>query len=432
MQATATKEQRRQSLRVQMQLARTRSDEIFGLLRNEALYARPIAERHRLIFYLGHLETFEWNLICAGGFGMKSVNPVFDRLFAFGIDPTNGNLPTDAASDWPRQAEIQAYNAHVRSAVDSCFDRSSDDLLFHVAIEHRLMHVETLAYLLHGLTYSMKQSAGSPQAASMKPVMPSQVTVPAGIATLGQDHDAAEFGWDNEFESCIVSVPAFEIDTYKVTNGEYAEFVRSGGYEDRSFWSDAAWEWITASGIRHPKFWKPADGGWVCQTMFADVPFQRDWPVYVSHAEAEAYSRWKKKSLPTEAQYHRAAFGYPDGSESRYPWGNTPPQHMHGNFNFQRWDPTPVNAHPAGNSAFGVADLMGNGWEWTSTVFAPFPGFEPFPFYPGYSADFFDGKHYVMKGGSPRTSAVLLRRSFRNWFQPRYPHVYASFRCVQS
>jgi formylglycine-generating enzyme required for sulfatase activity len=89
-----------------------------------------------------------------------------------------------------------------------------------------------------------------------------------------------------------------------------------------------------------------------------------------------------------------------------------------------------VNAFPAGQSAFGVADLLGNGWEWTSTLFAPFPGFQPFPFYPGYSADFFDGKHYVMKGGSARTAACMLRPSFRNWFQPHYQFVYAGFRCV--
>src|SRR5881409_3844237 len=92
----------------------------------------------------------------------------------------------------------------------------------------------------------------------------------------------------------------------------------------------------------------------------------------------------------------------------------------------------PVDAHSQGNSAYGVADLIGNGWEWTSTIFGPFPGFEALPFYPGYSANFFDGRHYVLKGGSPRTAALLLRRSFRNWFQPYYPNIYASFRCVEN
>ncbi len=108
-----------------------------------------------------------------------------------------------------------------------------------------------------------------------------------------------------------------------------------------------------------------------------------------------------------------------------------PPSARHGNFDFHQWDPAPVGSYPEGASAFGVHDLVGNGWEWTRTPFAPFPGFAPMPFYPGYSANFFDGKHYVMKGGSPRTAACMLRRSFRNWFQPHYPYVYATFRCVE-
>ena len=165
--------------------------------------------------------------------------------------------------------------------------------------------------------------------------------------------------------------------------------------------------------------------------MFDEVPLPWDWPVYVSHAEANAYARAAGKELPSEAEWHRAAYGAPGGAERAYPWGEQAPDATRGNFDFTRWDPTPVGAFPAGASAFGVADLLGNGWEWTRTSFAPFPGFVPFSFYPGYSANFFDGQHYVMKGGSARTDACMLRRSFRNWFQPHYPFVYASFRCVE-
>jgi formylglycine-generating enzyme required for sulfatase activity len=91
---------------------------------------------------------------------------------------------------------------------------------------------------------------------------------------------------------------------------------------------------------------------------------------------------------------------------------------------------TAFDRHVSGPGAPGVEDMRGNGWEWTSTVFAPFVGFEPFPFYAGYSANFFDGQHYVMKGGSARTAACMMRPSFRNWFQPNYPYIYAGFRCV--
>ena len=147
---------------------------------------------------------------------------------------------------------------------------------------------------------------------------------------------------------------------------------------------------------------------------------------------AAAYARWAGKKLPTEEQWQRAAYGSAGAEESYYPWGAQDPDASRGNFNFQNWDPTAVNAHPRGKSSFGVQGLLGNGWEWTSTVFAPFPGFQAFPFYRGYSADFFDGKHFVMKGGSSRTASCMLRPSFRNWFQGHYQYVYAGFRCVNS
>jgi len=268
----------------------------------------------------------------------------------------------------------------------------------------------------------------APAAPSVRPRL---VEIPAGRATLGLPRSAAApFGWDNEFEAHQVDVPAFAIDAYKVTNGEYLKFVSDGAYDHRALWADADWEWRQMRGISHPFFWKRRGDQWFYQTMFAEVPLPLDWPVYVSHAEAAAYARWAGKALPSEAQYHRATYGTPDGSERAYPWGHQPPDARYGNFDFNHWDPAPVGAHPQGASAFGVSDLVGNGWEWTRTVFEPFAGFEPFSFYPGYSADFFDGLHYVAKGGASRTAACLLRRSFRNWFQPRYPYVYAAFRCV--
>src|SRR5712664_4784628 len=134
--------------------ARRRTDELFSILTPEGLYERPIPERHRLIFYLGHLEAFDWNL-ARQVFGLESPQPEFDKLFAFGIDPIGGGLPNEPASDWPETGAIQSYNARVRTLVDECLagaraSRPESDLetIFNMAIEHRLMHAETLAYLL--------------------------------------------------------------------------------------------------------------------------------------------------------------------------------------------------------------------------------------------------------------------------------------------
>jgi ergothioneine biosynthesis protein EgtB len=424
--------------------SRAATDELFRVVKSEYLYDRPIPERHRVVFYLGHLEAFDWNLVGKYILGLPSSNEDFDRLFAFGIDPVNGGLPSDQPSDWPALAEIQRYNQTLRSTLDDALEKVSfsdpseplllNGYVLNVALEHRLMHAETFAYMLHQMPLERKVCRTFAPARPAREATARMVEIPAGAATLGLPRDdSGRFGWDNEFEVHTVLVPAFSIDIHKVTNRQFLSFLEAGGYEDSAYWTQDDWEWKDRQSIRQPIFWTRRDAQWFCRTMFDEIPLPLDWPVYVSHAEASAYAQWAGKALPTEAQWHRAALGTPQGGEERdYPWGNQPPGPRHGNFDFYRWDPTPVGAFPDGDSAFGVADLVGNGWEWTSTLFEPFPGFQAFPFYPGYSANFFDGKHYVMKGGSARTAACLLRRSFRNWFQGHYQYMYAGFRCVDN
>ncbi len=395
--------------------ARARTDALFGLVRPDAFHDRPVPERHRIIFYFGHLEAFDWNLLGQTA-EVPSFHPEFDRLFAFGIDPEPGQLPQDTRSDWPERAEVRQYNARVRQAIDEVSNRVSPELLS-VALEHRLMHAETFAYLLHQLPTTHKTIPPVAQLPPGPPPRPAVVEIPGGMATLGRPREHRNgdypFGWDNEFDGHEVFVPAFAVCKYKVSNGEYLEFVRAGA--------------------KAPRFWAWRDGRWYWRAMSGEVPLPLAWPVYVTHEEASAFAAWAGKRLPTEAEFHRAAYGTPGGEGERsYPWGDDLPDPRRGNFNDQRWDPIPVTATPLGDSAFGVSQLIGNGWEWTSTVFRPFPGFQPFPFYPGYSARFFDGNHYVLKGGSSRTDAGLLRRSFRNWFRPDYPYVYAGFRCVEN
>ena len=393
--------------------ARAGTDTLFALVRAEAFYERPIPERHRLIFYFGHLEAFDWNLI-GQEVAVSSFSPEFDQLFAFGIDPKPGHTQQDERSDWPEVAEVRAYNRRVRQTLDDVLSQTSEQLLA-IALEHRLMHAETFAYLLHSLSIDQKQMplvAPLPQSAAPNHMM---LEIPGGTVTLGQPRKDPsgrnQFGWDNEFESHEVSVASFAMSKYKVTNGEYLTFVRAGG--------------------KPPHFWKWQKGQWYWRGMWEDIPLPLDWPVYATYEEASAFAAWAGKRLPTEAEFHRAAYGTGHGEERVYPWGDEPPDSRRGNFGGNRWDPISVTATPLGDSAFGISQLVGNGWEWTSTPFQPFPGFQTFSCYPGYSARFFDGDHYVLKGASPRTDARLLRRSFRNWFRPNFPYVYAGFRCVE-
>ncbi len=396
----------------EVQAARVESDRLFSILSPEGIYSRPIAERHRVIFYIGHLDGFDAIQICNEGLGLDSPDPEFDRLFQAGIDPDSGHLPTDTPADWPTIERVKAYVERCRKRVDENVERVPEDIL-QMALEHRQMHLETLAYMFHNFGYDVKRMpAGAAIRGSTTPnVENGWRDIPAGEAVLGRPRDGS-FSWDNEFEEIRVNVPAFRTQQYKVTNGDYLRFVQQGA--------------------AMPQFWRMRDGKIFYRGMFEEIPLPLGWPVYVTEQQAAAYAKWIGKSLPTEEQFHRAAYGTSSGGHRIYPWGNVEPSPRHGNFDFKRWDPEPVDATPQGDSAWGVSQLVGNGWEWTSSVFEPFPGFKPHPSYPGYSANFFDGEHNVMKGGSARTAARLLRSSFRNWFRRDYPYMYAGFRCVEN
>jgi len=420
---------------------RRRTAEFFGWIRDEAWLTRPIPLRHPIVFYRGHLPAFAVNVLLKKALGRPGIRPDFEALFERGIDPADEDAAERVAiTRWPERAEIEAYVREAGDRLSAAFeaveagDVPDVDLAREAArmcLEHEEMHQETLLYIFHRVDFSAKiPPARAPRAMFGPSPRPETVRVPAGRATLGAERGEIPFGWDNEFPLRIAEVPAFEIDRHDVTNGEYLEFVEAGGYRDRRYWDEASAAWIAAAKIGHPLFWVRDGGRWNWRTMFEDVELPLSWPVYVSHAEAAAFARWRGRRLPTEEEFHRAAYGTPSG-ERPFPWGEEPPDFSRANFDMFRRDPVPVGTFPAGESFWGVADLLGNGWEWTSTPFSGFPGFRASPLYPGYSVDFFDGAHYVMKGGSPATAASLLRRSLRNWFQPRYPYPYATFRCAR-
>lgn len=370
-----------------LEQSRKTTDDLFRLVPDEAIYDRPIAERHCIIFYVGHVEAFDWNLLRTGGRASE-----LDRLFAFGIDPEVGRGPSDTPADWPSLAQTRRYVDETRDLVDRASAGASEQML-NVAMEHRLMHAETLAYLLHRQPYDRKLRCVDAPARDAARHPDAMIEIPAGIARLGCGEG---FGWDNEFEVYETPVPGFRVSRYKVTNGDYLSFAREGAGP--------------------PPFWIQRGDRWMYRGMFDETPLPLQWPVYITHEQASAYAAWKGMRLPSETEFHRYAYG-------------ATPEPNGGNLDFRRWDPVPVTAGPV--NGFGLSQPASNGWEWTSTTFGPFEGFRAFPFYPGYSADFFDGQHFVLKGASPRTARKLARPSFRNWFRRDYPYMYATFRLVE-
>jgi hypothetical protein len=262
--------------------ARRQTDLLFSLLKPGALHERPIPERHRLIFYLGHLEAFDWNQIAVAGLGEKRFHAGFDHLFEAGIDPDASHLPLDKPSDWPQEAEVCAYNQQVRRRIDELLQKAPEQIV-DIALEHRLMHAETLAYLLQNLAYEYK--VAPPRSAlddtdDITEATHTPVEIPGGLATLGRDAEEG-FGWDNEFEKHFVRVPAFCIDRFKVTNADYLEFVKQGA--------------------KPPHYWMLRNGEWFLRGMFELMPLLMNAPVYVMQREADEYAAWKNKQLPTDA-----------------------------------------------------------------------------------------------------------------------------------
>ena len=509
----------RERTRMLFDLVAARSDDGDVASRDEgAYYNRPIALRHPVVFYEGHLPAFSFNTLVKKGLGEESIDPRLEALFARGIDPheagPNGSPEKGAPAGWPTRDEVHAFAAEADRRVLDALSRADLERPGHplldraeavfAILEHEAMHHETLLYMWHRLpledkhrpdNYAPRVEGTVPRQEWIEipgsPSSPSGPGGPGGFVTLGVNRDDLIFGWDNEFPRHVANVDTFSIERFNVTNAQFLDFVDAGGYTERGWWREEDWNWIQSERIAHPLFWERATGrtevlrynnhgnddghggGWWWRGMFERIPLPLAWPVYVSHAEAAAYARWRGARLMTEAEYQRAAFGVPKAAaapgvpfgspdgERLYPWGSDRPSAAHGVFDrlrasgasashaealaeagardqvvrgeadFSSYDPEPVGSHPAGRSAWGVDDLVGNGWEWTSTAFAPFPGFRAMASYPEYSADFFDGEHMVLKGASPVTAADLLRPTFRNWFRPRYPYVYATFRCVR-
>lgn len=431
----------------QLERAWQRSDAVFDLLVDDAaLYERPIALRHPFIFYLGHLAAFAWNQVGAGVLGLGPVDADWDLLFERGIDPLDAaEAEAVSIASWPDADGVRQYRDAVRQRILDvlpALDASEDPLaerrrILHVVLEHEAMHHETLMYIFQRLPFAQKKAGptaglldvvGEPSNTHAAHAALERRAIPGGLVRVGAEFDEQDFGWCNEFPAQRVEVAPFGLDSLPVTVGRFEAFVQDGGYARPELWSETGWAWIQGCGRTRPiDQEEEGDGRILLRRMFDRLPLQAAWelPVHVSHAEAEAYCRWRGARLPTEAELQHAAYGTPDGGEVPQVGDGG------GNFGWRTVGAEPVGSRPGSASAFGVHELVGNGWEWTRTPFRPLPGFTPWiRTYPGYSADFFDDKHYVVFGASWATDRALVRRSFRNWYQGCYPHVFSTFRCA--
>ncbi|WP_432497533.1 ergothioneine biosynthesis protein EgtB [Kineococcus gypseus] len=294
--------------------------------------------------------------------------------------------------------------------------------------QHEQQHDETML-ATHALRAGAPLLTASPTPPG-RPVPADAVLVPAGPFPLGADPALEPWALDNEKPQHEVHVPAFRIGRVPVTNAEWAGFVTAGGYDDPRLWTAVGWAHRCAQGLRAPLTWRPDGAGWFTERRFGAVrALDPAEPVqHVDFHEAQAYARWAGARLPTEVEWEKACAWDPvAGRRRRWPWGEEPPTAERANLGGTALGPAQVGAYPAGASAHGAEQMIGDVWEWTSSGFEPWPGFSPM-LYDAYSAPFFGGDHRVLRGGSWATAAQAVRPSFRNWDHPVRRQVFTGVR----
>jgi iron(II)-dependent oxidoreductase len=329
--------------------------------------------------------------------------------------------------------DARTFGREVRGRVLDRLERlgpDDDPFDFAMVVSHEQQHDETMLQALAIRSGPPLLGPGVPPPPGRPGVAGTSVLVPGGPFVLGVDADDEPWSLDNERPAHVVDVPAFRIGRVPVTNAEYAAFVADGGYDQPRWWSERGWAHRLEAGLERPMYWG-TDGTRTRFGLVEELP--ADEPVqHVTSFEAEAYAAWAGARLPTEVEWEKAAVWDPAaGRRRRWPWGASEPTPALATLGGTSLRPAPVGAHPAGASAYGVEQLMGDVWEWTSSSFEPWPGFRPM-LYADYSAPFFGGDYKVLRGGSWAVDASVLRPSFRNWDHPYRRQVFSGIRLAWS
>ena len=330
---------------------------------------------------------------------------------------------------------MQLVKDRVIAYLSNGIDDQARDYLTQYAIFHEDMHCEAFTYT--------RQTLGYPVPSIPLHNVPSQsydkcegdAFIPGGYFDLGAEQDDG-FVFDNEKWAHKHEVLPFNISKTTVSNGQFVEFVEDGGYKQSKFWCTDGWKWKQSSNAEHPVYWRKSHNSGVWEIRCFDQWQKLESAkamINVSWYEANAYCRWAGRRLPTELEWEVAASAQPtqDGMglsnvKRKYPWGNTVPTSRFANLNGETLGPVGVGEKQAGDSAFGCRQMIGNVWEWTSTVFQPYPEFTP-DMYEDYSQPLF-GSTYVVRGGSWVTRARLIRNTWRNYYGPNRNDVFTGFR----
>jgi ergothioneine biosynthesis protein EgtB len=419
---------------------RTRILALVADLTDAQLIGPRLAIVNPLLWEIGHVAWFQerWLLRRAGAASVRAGSDTLYDSAAVAHD-SRWDLPL------PDRATSLAYMERVLDLSLACLgsrvagDRDGEERLYfaRLAAAHEEMHGEALTMTRQTLGYPapaappVTDGGDDPESGPL----PGDAEMPGGRFLLGAS-PAEPFVFDNEKWAHPVELRPFRIARAPVMQAEFAVFVDDGGYRRDALWSDAGRAWRDRERAESPVYWRrDGPGQWRRRHFDTWVDLEPHRPMmHVGAHEAEAYCRWAGRRLPEEAEWEAAAAASSDARgavrldrKRRYPWGNEPPRPGQAVLDAGGGRRGDVAACAGGDSACGCRQMIGNVWEWTASVFAPYPGFSVDP-YREYSAPWFDGAYRVLRGGCWATCSRLIRNTWRNFYTPDRRDIFAGFR----
>ena len=431
-----THRERKEQLRSRLIAARECTLWLFDQVPEEFLKRRVHSFYSPIGWHFGHIARTEEFWVISEALKQPVLNAHLSFLLADLPENSKDNRVTI-----PDRSEILRYMAQTRELVLQALDESefdtnnpllADGYGWEFALQHECQHQETIVEMLTLIHKALEPHALSPGTAWPEwtaGIKPEWSSIPGGTFWMGSDD---RHGYDNEKSAHPIRVEPFSVGKFPVTAYEWSEFVKGGGYQNPAVWSTEGWAWRCTEDAHLPEYWFNVEGRFAIVGATGLRPINPDEPVSsVSWFEAEAFACWAGGRLLTEIEREYVASCDPKREcPHRYPWGDDVPDGGRAANGLRTWEPGPVGAHPAGASVFGVEDLAGGVWEWTSSPFLPYPGFEAFP-YEGYSKAHMKGEHRACRGGSWATADPILRCSFRNWYVPSYRQGILGLRLAQ-
>ncbi|QII00206.1 ergothioneine biosynthesis protein EgtB [Rhodococcoides fascians A21d2] len=426
-------EQLRNRIETVLTRSRARSAALTDCVDETELMAQHSPLMSPLVWDLAHIGSQEELWLVRDVGGRDPVRPDIDELY----DAFKHSRSSRTSLPLLTPDEARVYVQTVRDKAWDVLDRSTfagrpvekHGFAFGMIAQHEQQHDETM------LATHQLRSGPAVLAAPAPPSSAVQVSgeaiISGGSFSMGTSLDP--WALDNERPAHPVHVPTFAMDRAPITNAQFVEFIEDGGYRRRDLWTEKGWQHRVEADLSAPQFWeRDSDGTWWRRSFGVRRPVRPHQPVvHVCWFEADAYARWAGKRLPTEAEWEKAArFDAETGTSRAYPWGDAEPTAAHANLNQRHLEPADVGAYPDGASADGVHQLIGDVWEWTSSDFEPYPGFEAFP-YAEYSEVFLRGDYKVLRGGSFGTDEVACRGTFRNWDHPIRRQIFSGFRLAR-